>query len=63
MTVDIILLAYLVIFALFGTAASYFVRYIYAYWVHNTMHVHYIYKAGVCIISVVIVSGLMTLFT
>ncbi|AXV63856.1 MULTISPECIES: hypothetical protein [Pseudoalteromonas] len=60
---DIILIAYLVIFALFGTAASYFVRYIYAYWVHNTMHVHYIYKAGVCIISVVIVSGLMTLFT
>lgn len=63
MTVDIILLAYLVIFALFGTAASYFVRYIYAYWVHNTMQVMYIYKAGICIISVVIVSGLIAMFT
>ncbi|WP_404342973.1 hypothetical protein [Pseudoalteromonas mariniglutinosa] len=60
---DIILIAYLVIFALFGTAASYFVRYIYTYWVHNTMQVKYIYKAGICILAVLLLSAVISLLS
>tara|TARA_R110000772_G_scaffold163584_2_gene275021 strand:- start:12111 stop:12296 length:186 start_codon:yes stop_codon:yes gene_type:complete len=57
--VNIILIAYLLIFALFGTAASYFVRFIYAYWVLNKMPMHYIIKAGICLVMVVIISALI----
>jgi hypothetical protein len=57
--VNIILIAYLLIFALFGTAASYFVRYIYAYWVQKDMLMAYIVKAGMCVVMVVIISALI----
>ncbi|KAF7771319.1 hypothetical protein PUND_a0047 [Pseudoalteromonas undina] len=48
-------------FALFGTAASYFVRFIYAYWVQKNMPLEYIFKAGVCIFMVVVISVLIPL--
>ncbi|WP_213611582.1 hypothetical protein [Pseudoalteromonas sp.] len=56
-----ILIAYIFIFALFGTAASYFVRFIYAYWVKKKMPLEYIFKAGVCIFMVVVISVLIPL--
>jgi len=56
---NIILIAYLVIFALFGTAASYFVRFIYASWVLKTMPLKYIIKAGICVVLVVVISALI----
>jgi len=56
---NIILIAYLIIFALFGTAASYFVRFIYAYWVLKQMPMKYIIKAGVCVVMVLIISALI----
>ncbi|AQP99818.1 MULTISPECIES: hypothetical protein [Pseudoalteromonas] len=56
---NIILIAYLIIFALFGTAASYFVRYIYAYWVLKTMPMKYIIKAGICVVMVIVISALI----
>ncbi|MBB1299433.1 hypothetical protein V6260_18170 [Pseudoalteromonas aliena] len=56
---NITLIAYLLIFALFGTAASYFVRFIYAYWVLKTMPMKYIIKAGVCVVLVVVISALI----
>ncbi|MEM5552609.1 hypothetical protein HJP15_20835 [Pseudoalteromonas sp. NEC-BIFX-2020_002] len=60
---NILLIAYLLIFALFGTAASYFVRFIYAYWIKKQMPVQYIFKAGVCIVAVVVISSLLPLIT
>jgi uncharacterized membrane protein len=57
--VNIILIAYLFIFALFGTAASYFVRFIYAYWIQNKMPLEYIIKAAGCLIMVAIISALI----
>ncbi|MBE0358639.1 MULTISPECIES: hypothetical protein [Pseudoalteromonas] len=56
---NIILIAYLIIFALFGTAASYFARYIYAYWVLKTMPMKYIIKAGICVVMVIVISALI----
>ncbi|MGO2012751.1 MAG: hypothetical protein ACTJH9_08925 [Pseudoalteromonas sp.] len=56
-----VLIAYLLIFALFGTAASYFVRFIYAYWVKNQMPIEYIFKACACIVVVIVISALMPL--
>ncbi|MBB1379635.1 hypothetical protein [Pseudoalteromonas sp. SR43-2] len=56
---NITLTAYLLIFALFGTAASYFVRFIYAYWVFKTMPMKYIIKAGICVVLVVVISALI----
>ncbi|TMO21526.1 hypothetical protein [Pseudoalteromonas sp. S4741] len=58
---NILLIAYLLMFALFGTAASYFVRFIYAYWVEKKMPLEYIFKAGVCIFMVVVISVLIPL--
>ncbi|MCQ8880099.1 hypothetical protein NQT69_19040 [Pseudoalteromonas shioyasakiensis] len=58
---NIVLIAYLIIFALFGTAASYFVRFIYAYWVKKQMPMQHIFKAGVCIIGVLVISALIPL--
>ncbi|MBB1295404.1 hypothetical protein H5154_19130 [Pseudoalteromonas sp. SR44-5] len=58
---NIILIAYLLIFALFGTAASYFLRFIYAYWVKKQMPMHFIFKAGICIVAVVVISALIPL--
>nr|WP_247664847.1 hypothetical protein [Pseudoalteromonas sp. MMG010] len=55
-------MAYLVIFALFGTAASYFVRFIYAYWVKKQMPMNYIIKAGICVVLVLVISALMPLW-
>lgn len=60
---NIILIAYLLIFALFGTAASYFVRFIYAYWVLKKMPLDYIIKAGVCMIIVLLISMLISIRT
>ncbi|KTF10273.1 MULTISPECIES: hypothetical protein [unclassified Pseudoalteromonas] len=56
---NIILITYLIIFALFGTAASYFVRFIYAYWILKTMPMKYILKAGICVLLVVVISALI----
>ncbi|WP_024611034.1 hypothetical protein [Pseudoalteromonas sp. TB64] len=56
---NIILIAYLFIFALFGTAASYFVRFIYAYWMLNKMPMKHIIKAGICVVMVVLISALI----
>lgn len=58
---NIVLIAYLIIFALFGCAASYFVRFIYAYWVKQQMPMEYIFKAGVCVVAVIVISALMPL--
>lgn len=58
---NIVLIAYLLIFALFGTAASYFVRFIYAYWIKKQMPMEYIFKAGVCIVVVIVISALIPL--
>jgi hypothetical protein len=57
--VNIILIAYLLIFALFGTAASYFVRFIYAYWVLKKMPLAYIVKALICLVMVAVVLALI----
>jgi ABC-type antimicrobial peptide transport system permease subunit len=46
---------------LFGTAASYFVRFIYAYWVKKEMPMKYIVKAGICVVLVVVLSALIPL--
>ena len=56
---NIILIAYLIVFALFGTAASYFVRFIYAYWVKKEMPMKYIVKAGISVVLVVVISALI----
>jgi ABC-type antimicrobial peptide transport system permease subunit len=56
---NIILIAYLIIFALFGTAASYFVQFIYAYWVKKEMPMKYIVKAGISVVLVVVISALI----
>lgn len=56
---NIILIAYLFIFALFGTAASYFLRFIYTYWVLNKMPMKHIIKAGICVVMVVVISALI----
>lgn len=58
---NITLIAYLLIFALFGTAASYFVRFIYAYWVKKKMPLGHILKAGICIVLVLLISVLIPL--
>lgn len=55
----IILIAYLFIFALFGTAASYFIRFIYAYWVLKVIQIKHIVKAGGCIFIIMIISALI----
>jgi hypothetical protein len=57
--VNIVLITYLIIFALFGTAASYFVRFIYAYWIKKEMPMQHILKAGMCIIGVLVLAALI----
>ncbi|ALO40608.1 hypothetical protein PP2015_80 [Pseudoalteromonas phenolica] len=45
-------------FALFGTSASYFARFIYRYWVHKDMDQMLIYKAGGCALLIMTLSAI-----
>ncbi|MBD1582737.1 hypothetical protein HC733_10635 [Pseudoalteromonas sp. S16_S37] len=46
----------LVIFALFGTSASYFLRFLYFYWVKRRIEIKFIWYAGGCALLVVVIS-------
>ena len=50
------LLALLVIFALFGTSATYLIRFMYCYWVKHQLEVKYLVNAGLCALIVMVVS-------
>nr|WP_084228015.1 hypothetical protein [Pseudoalteromonas byunsanensis] len=52
----------LVTFALFGTAASYFVRFLYCYWIKKRIEMSYIWYAGGCALSIVIISVIGRIF-
>ncbi|WP_440054638.1 hypothetical protein ACSLBF_00175 [Pseudoalteromonas sp. T1lg65] len=45
---SVYLIFLLVIFALFGTAASYFVRFIYSYWVKKQVESRFMLNAAIC---------------
>ncbi|RXE93901.1 hypothetical protein [Pseudoalteromonas phenolica] len=55
---SIYLIYLLVMFALFGTSASYFARFIYRYWVHKDMDQMLIYKAGGCALLIMTLSAI-----
>ncbi|RXF05710.1 hypothetical protein [Pseudoalteromonas sp. PS5] len=50
------LIALLVIFALFGTSATYLIRFMYSYWVKKRLEVKYIINASICGLLVMLVS-------
>lgn len=54
--VSFYLIYLLVIFSLFGTSASYFLRFLYFYLVKRRIEIQYIWYAGGCALSVVVIS-------
>ncbi|ASD65618.1 hypothetical protein [Pseudoalteromonas piscicida] len=50
------LIALLVIFALFGTSATYLIRFMYSYWIKKRLELKYIVNAGVCAVLVMVIS-------
>ncbi|SFC83666.1 hypothetical protein SAMN02745724_02682 [Pseudoalteromonas denitrificans DSM 6059] len=50
---------YILLFALFGMSATYFVRFFYDFWFKNKMEISYIIKAGVCTVLSVICYGVI----
>ncbi|MEJ6476520.1 hypothetical protein [Pseudoalteromonas piscicida] len=52
------LIALLVIFALFGTSATYLIRFMYSYWIKKQLRPGYIINASICAILVVVVSAI-----
>lgn len=60
--INAVLLVYLVIFALFGMAASYFVQFIYTYWVKKRSEPKYLLRAGGCVLVITLLAFLLTLF-
>jgi hypothetical protein len=47
-------------FALFGTSASYFARYLYRYWFYKEMDQTLIFKAGGCALLIISLSAIGT---
>jgi hypothetical protein len=45
-------------FALFGTSASYFARFLYRYWVYKEMDQMLIFKAGGCALLIMTLSAI-----
>ncbi len=58
---NLLLFVYLVIFALFGTSATYFARFLYDYWVKKEMHFKYLLRAGICVLLVMIMLAVLAL--
>ncbi|TMN87177.1 hypothetical protein CWB72_16285 [Pseudoalteromonas phenolica] len=56
MTIYLIYL--LIMFALFGTAASYFARFIYLFWIKKEMDQTMIFKAGGCALLIMLLSAI-----
>ncbi|RZF85968.1 hypothetical protein CWC12_18845 [Pseudoalteromonas ruthenica] len=56
------LLAYLLIFALFGVAATYFVKFLYFHWYKNEIKPKFIIRALVCIAAVTVLSLVLSAF-
>ncbi|MCG9760766.1 MULTISPECIES: hypothetical protein [Pseudoalteromonas] len=50
------LIALLVIFALFGTSATYLIRFMYSYWIKKRLEVKYIVNASICAVLVMVIS-------
>jgi hypothetical protein len=45
-------------FALFGTAASYFARFIYLFWIKKEMDQTLLFKAGGCALLIMLLSAI-----
>jgi len=56
--VTIYLVYLLIMFALFGTSASYFARFLYRYWVYKEMDQMLIFKAGGCALLIITLSAI-----
>jgi hypothetical protein len=56
--VTIYLVYLLIMFALFGTSASYFARFLYRYWTFKEMDQTLIFKAGGCALLIMTLSAI-----
>ena len=54
--------AYLLVFALFGVAATYFAKFLYFQWRRQEMRPRYIIRALLCLLAIIVLSLLLSLF-
>ena len=54
-----VLAAYVLVFALFGVAGTYFAKFLYFQWWRREMKPKYIVRALICILAVVVISTVL----